>query len=132
MDKVRKVYPLAIVQEPILGFWLAAKLLVEPFVKRVDATMWKLDVEVRPVMFMTVEELEGITEYIKAGDFTLAEFLREKLGTDRDHKMSVDQFLHRVFRPSRNIEERKNESVAKQLVQIKAAWLSRIQSGVYS
>jgi hypothetical protein len=23
VDKVRKVYPLAIVQEPILGFWLA-------------------------------------------------------------------------------------------------------------
>ena len=99
MDNVRKVYPLAIVQEPILGFWLAAKLLVDPFVKRVEGTLWKLDVEIRHVVFMTVEELEGIVEYVKAGDFTLAEFLREKLGTDRDHKMSVDQFLHRVFRP---------------------------------
>ena len=64
--------------------------------------------------------------------FTLAEFLREKLGTDRDHKMSVDQFLHRVFRPSRNIEGRRNESVAKELEQFKAAWLARIESGVYS
>jgi hypothetical protein len=130
--KVRKVYPLAIVQEPILGFWLAAKLLVEPFVKRVEGTLWRLDLEVRPVVFMTVEELEGIVEYIKAGNFTLAEFLREKLGTDRDHKMSVDQFLNRVFRPSRNLEPRRNEFVARELGQIKAAWLSRIKSGVYS
>lgn len=132
VDKVRKVYPLAIVQEPILGFWLAAKLLVEPFVKRVEGTLWKLNVEVRPVVFMTVEELEGIAEYIKAGDFTLAEFLREKLWADRDHKMSVDQFLNRVFRPSRKLEPRRNEFVAGELEQIKAAWLSRIESGVYS
>ena len=132
VDRVRKVYPLAIVQEPILGFWLAAKLLVEPFVKRVEGTLWKLDVEVRPVVFMTVEELEGIVEYNNTGDFTLAHFLREKLGTYRDHKMSVDQLLNRVFRPSRKLERRRNEFVARELEQIKAAWLSRIQSGVYS
>ncbi len=132
LDKVRKVYPLAIVQEPILGFWLAAKLLVEPFVRRVEATLWKLDVEVRPVVFMTVEELESIVEYIKAGDFTLAEFLREKLGTDREHKMSVNQFLDRVFRPARKLEPRRNEFMAKELEQIKAAWLERLKSGVYS
>lgn len=132
VDKVRKVYPLAIVHEPILGFWLAAKLLVEPFVKGVEGTLWKLDVEVRPVVFMTVEELESIAEYIRAGDFTLAEFLREKLGTDRDHMMSVDQFLNRVFRPSRTLKPRRNEFMAGELEQFKTAWLSRIKSGVYS
>ena len=66
------------------------------------------------------------------GDFTLAEFLREKLGTDRDHKMSVDQFLPRVFRPSRKLERRRNEFVARELEQMKAAWSSRMESGVYS
>jgi len=132
VDKVRKVYPLAIVQEPTLGFWLAAKLLVEPFVKRVEDKLWKLDVDVRPVVFMTVEELEAIVEYVKAGDFTLAEFLREKLGTDRDHKMSVNQFLHRMFVPSRGLKRRRNEFVAKELEQVKADWLSRLESGVYS
>lgn len=132
VDKVRKVYPLAIVQEPILGFWLAAKLLVEPFVKRVEGTLWKLDVEIRPIVFMTVEELEGIVEYVKAGDFSLVEFLREKLGSDRDHKMSVDQFLDRVLRSSRRLEPRRNEFVAKELEQVKAAWLARLESGVYS
>jgi hypothetical protein len=132
VETVRKVYALAIVQEPILGFWLAAKLLVEPFVQRVEGTLWKLDVEIRPVVFMTVEELERIVEYVKAGEFTLAEFLREKLGTDRDHKMSVDQFLDRVFRPSRGLKPRRNELVAKDLEQIKTAWLARLESGLYS
>lgn len=84
VDKVRTVYPLAIVQEPSLGFWLAATLLVDAFGKRAEDTLWKLDVEVRPVVFMTVEELESIVEYVKAGDFTLAEFLRDKLGSDRE------------------------------------------------
>ena len=119
VDRVRKVYPLAIVQEPVLGFWLAAKLLVEPFVRRAEATMWKLDVQVRPVVFMTVEELERIVEYIKAGDFTLVEFLREKLGFDREHKMSVGQFLDLVFRPSRGLGTRRNEFMAKELEQVK-------------
>lgn len=132
VETIRKVYPLAIVQEPILGFWLAAKLLVEPFLKRVEDTPWKLDVEIRPMVFMTVEELEGITAYIRAGDFTLAEFLREKLGSDRDHMMSVSQFLNHVFRPSRNLEPRRNELLAKELQQTKAAWLTRLESGVYS
>jgi len=132
VDKVRKVYPVAIVQEPILGFWLAAKLLVEPFVKRAEETLWKLDVEIRPVVFMTVEELEGIVEYLRAGDFTLAEFLREKLGSDREHKMSVSQFLDRVFRPSRGLKPRRNEFMAKELEQVKSAWLERLKSGVYS
>ena len=45
--------------------------------------------------------------------------------------MSVDQFLHRVFRPSRKLERRRNEFVAGELEQIKAAALSRIESGVY-
>ena len=62
----------------------------------------------------------------------LAEFLREKLGSDRDHRMSVDQFLNRVFRPSRGFEPRRNEFLARELDQIKAAWLARLESGVYS
>lgn len=132
MAQVRKVYPLAIVQEPALGFWLVAKLLVEPFMQRVDGTIWRLDVEIRPMVFMTVEELEEITEYIRAGDFTLAEFLREKLGMDREHKMSVTQFLNRVFRPSRGLDPRWHEGLANELETLKAAWVSRIESGLYS
>ena len=110
---------------------MAAKLLVEPFVARVQATLWRLDVEVRSVVFMTIEELEGLVEYVRAGDFTLVEFLREKLGTDRDHKMSVGQFLHRVFLPSRKSMGRRNESLARVLEEFKSAWMSRIESGVY-
>jgi hypothetical protein len=132
LSKVRKVYPLAIVQEPMLGFWLAAKLLIEPFVKRVEATLWKLDVEIRPVAFMTVEELEGIAEYMKAGDFTLIEFLRDKHGMDRDYKLSVGQFLHGVFLPTRMLKRRRNELIAKELEQVKSDWLSRLKSGIYS
>ncbi len=40
---------------------------------------------VRPAVFMTIEELENVAEHIRAGDFGIAECLREKLGTDRDH-----------------------------------------------
>lgn len=87
LDGVRQVYPVAIVQEPLLGFWLAAKLLIERFTRRVDAVLWRLDLEVRPVAFMTIEET--VVEYVRVGDFNLAEFLREKLGSDREHKLSI-------------------------------------------
>lgn len=132
LTDIRKVYPLALVEEPMLGFWLAAKLLVEPFVKRVESTLWRLDLEIRPLVFMTVDELEGLVEYIKAGDFGLNELLREKLGTDRDHLMSVSQFLHRVFLPSRGLQPRRNEFMAVELSLMKADFLSRVQSGAYS
>jgi hypothetical protein len=46
--------------------------------------------------------------------------------------MSVDQFLHRIYIPSRGLERRRNEFMAKELEQIKAEWLWRIESGVYS
>jgi len=48
IGSVRNVYPLAIVQEPLLGFWLAAKLLFEEFVSRAARILWKLDVRVAP------------------------------------------------------------------------------------
>ncbi|MCU1385579.1 MAG: hypothetical protein JWL71_4276 [Acidobacteria bacterium] len=112
---IRNVYPLAIVQEPLLGFWLAAKLLVDEFVMQTEHMLWKLDLKVRPVVFMTIEELETIAAYINAKDFTLAEFLREKLGTDREHKLSVEQFLKRVFLKSRGLSLRRNEFMAATL-----------------
>ena len=81
---------------------------------------------------ITREELEGIAEYVKARDFTLVEFLREKQGADRDHKLSLSQFLHRVFLPGRSLKGRRNEFLAKELEQVKSDWLSRIKSGIYS
>ncbi len=45
--------------------------------------------------------------------------------------MSVDQFLDRVFLSSRRLEPRRNEFMAKELEQVKAAWLARLESGVY-
>ena len=80
----------------------------------------------------SLEELESIVEYVKAGDFTLAEFLREKLDSDREHKLSVDQFMDRVVRPSRGLKPRRNEFMSKELEQVKTAWLERLKSGVYS
>ena len=132
VDAIRKVYPVAIVQEPILGFWLAAKLLVEPFVRQVATMAWRLDVEIRPVVFMTIEELETIAAHINAREFTLVELLREKLGTDRDHMQSVDQFLNLKFLPSRGLKPRRNEFVAAILQATKDGWMKRWESGVYS
>jgi hypothetical protein len=130
-DGIRTVYPLAIVQEPLLGFWLAAKLLVDDFVTQVDQVRWKLDLKVRPVVFMTIEELETIAAYINARDFTMVEFLREKLGTDREHKLSVEQFLKRFFLESRGLSWRRNEFMATSLEETKKQWNGRWESGMY-
>jgi hypothetical protein len=131
IGSVKTVYPLAIVQEPLLGFWLAAKLLVEDFVSRAERVLWKLDLKVRPVVLMTIEELETIAAYINANDFTLAEFLREKLGTDREHKLSVEQFLKRVLLKSRDLAPRRNEFMAATLEETKKEWNARWDSGMY-
>ena len=131
IGSVKTVYPLAIVQEPLLGFWLAAKLLVEEFVSRAERVLWKLDLKVRPVVFMTIEELETIAPYINAKDFTLAEFLREKLGTDREHKLSVEQFLKRVLLKSRDLPARRNEFMSATLEEAKKEWNARWESGMY-
>jgi hypothetical protein len=40
--------------------------------------------------------------------------------------------MDRVFRPSRGLKPRRNEFMAKELEQVKTAWLERLKSGVYS
>ncbi len=129
---IRKVYPVAIVQEPTLGFWLAARLMVDAFVEQAERIHWKPEVEIRPVVFMTIQELEVVTAHLRAREFTLAEFLREKLDIDKRHNLSVGQFLNLRLLPSRGLKPRRNEFLAAQLATTKAAWLNRVESGVYS
>jgi len=80
---------------------------------------------------MTIEELEMVAPYINAKDFTLVEFLREKLGTDREHNLSVEQFLKRVLLKSRGIAPRRNEFIAGTLEETKKNWNERWESGMY-
>jgi hypothetical protein len=68
---------------------------------------------------------------VKSGDFTIVEFLRDKLDNDRDHKWGVSQYFHAKFLPGKDLRPRRNELLAAELETLKAEWSARLESGVY-
>ena len=56
--------------------------MVDLFLTKARTLNWSPQMHVRPVVFMTIEELETIAEYLHVREFTLAEFLDAKLTDD--------------------------------------------------
>jgi len=126
LGHVRVVYPLVIVQEPMLEFWLTAKLMVDLFVTTARQVAWS-SVRVHPVVFITIDEFESLTEHLHRRDFSLSDFLGAKLATDPSHKLSVSQYLYLRCLPEMGLKARPNQLMGKELDEFKAAWLARMK-----
>ena len=88
----RCVWPVVVVLEPILGFGLASRLLVERFLHRIRKITWQAYTSVRPVVFFSIEDLEAIAQHVREHDFSFVDCLREKLGGDPTHFYSFNDF----------------------------------------
>jgi len=131
LNNVEAVYPVVIVQEAMLGFWLAARLMVDLFVAKARTLDWSTRIQVRPIVFMTIEELETIAEHLHVGEFTLVDFLDAKLTNDPLSKLSTDQYLHLHYLPDKGLRPKRNEMIARELDDFKERWKQRMTSGAY-
>ncbi|HWW83892.1 MAG TPA: hypothetical protein VNZ26_09845 [Vicinamibacterales bacterium] len=129
--ELRCVWPVVVVLEPILGLGLASRLLVERFQHRLREFIPQQYTTVRPVVFLQVDDLETIAEHARAGDFSLVDCLREKLGTDPEHLHSFHDFYWGQFVPERRLRFRRNEAIATEYKQLTEAALERFRNGEY-
>ncbi len=128
----REILPVVVYQEPVLRFGLATRHFAKLLEQQLRGVLFQLDMHVRPVVFMHVNDLHMVAQYVRDGDVTLIEALQAKLARDPDHIHSFDTFWREQFRPGLGLAPRGDRMVA-------AAWkmysddaLARFQSGVYS
>ncbi|MEK7994087.1 MAG: hypothetical protein AAB403_09815 [Planctomycetota bacterium] len=131
VPEVRVVWPVVVVLEPILDFGLASRLMVERFHHRTRNLMPQSHTSVRPPVFLQIEDLEGIVEHVRAGDYRFSDVLREKLGFDRTHFYSFSNFYWGQFVPERRLTFRRNSIVQSEYADLSERSLTRLAAGEY-
>jgi hypothetical protein len=127
----RCVWPVVVVLEPILGLGLASRLLVERFMHRIRNITWQAFTSVRPVVFLSIEDLEVIAQHVREHDFSFVDCLREKLGEDPTHFYSFNDFYWGQFVPEHKIAFRRNALVADEYKELTDAAMDRFHDGIY-
>src|SRR5262249_54859481 len=82
LTDVRCVWPVVIALDPILDFELSSRVLAERFDRHIKKLVPRLDLTIRPVVFLQVEDLESLAPYVRDGDVSLLECLQQKLAED--------------------------------------------------
>jgi hypothetical protein len=133
VKEVRGVWPVVVVQEPILGLGIASRVLVERFERRLRRGAWlpQLDTTVHPVVFLHIEDLEVLAQDLHDGRLAFVEALREKLGFDQEHFLSFHDFYFGQLAPSRGFDFRHNSLVAAAFAELRSAALQRFSAGAY-
>jgi hypothetical protein len=126
---VRVVWPVVVVLEPILGFGLASRLLVERFVKRCRRLVPQAYTSIRPPVFVQIEDLETLTQHVRDGDFTFVDCFREKLGHDPSHFFSFHDFYVGQFVPEHRITFKKNAWTEAKYGAVRERSLGRLEGG---
>jgi hypothetical protein len=126
---VRVVWPVVVVLEPIVGFGLASRLLVERFVKRSRRLVPQADTNVQPPVFVQIEDLEILAQHVRDGDFTFVDCLREKLGHDPSHFFSFHDFYVGQFVPEHRIAFKRNAWIEASYGVVRERSLGRLEGG---
>jgi hypothetical protein len=128
---VRVVWPVIVVLEPILGFGLASRILVERFIKRMDRLVPQAYTSIRPPVFMQIEDLEMVVQHVRDGDFTFVDCLRAKLGGDPSHFYSFHDFYVGQFVPEHGITFKKNTWIDAVYGTLREQSLARLEGGEF-
>jgi hypothetical protein len=129
---IRTVWPVVVVLEPIMGFGLASKMLIERFERRAAGWIPQAYTSIRPPVFLEIEDLEVLVPQIQDGTFTLVDCLREKLGDDPGHIHSFHDFYWGQFVPEHKIQFKKNRAVEEDYAKLSARSLERFRDGTFT
>ncbi len=130
-DPVSQIFPVVVVQEPVLRFSLVTRLLAERFARLTRKVRWRPNTTVRPVLFLQIEDLEALIPYVKDGDFTFLEVLTAKLAADPTHLHSFNDFLFGEFLPSKKLSQKPNTMLRQKFDRWRAGSLRRFGEGAY-
>jgi len=130
--RFREILPLVVYQEPILEFGLVTRHFSRELEAALQGVLFTLDLHVRPVTFMHIDDWHLIAQYIRDGDTSLVDILHAKLDVDRGHIESFSAFWRERFRPRLNVGGKGDQVLSASWRQYSDAALDRIRAGVYA
>lgn len=131
VKEIRVVWPVIIALEPIMGFGLSSRLIIERFVHRARKVIPQAYTSIRPPVLLEIEDLEVLIPHLIAGEFTFTDVLREKLGEDQTHIYSFHDFYWGHFVPSRKLPFKKNPLIEGLYHDLGERSLDRFRSGLF-
>jgi hypothetical protein len=124
--RIRRLFPIVIVHEPIFRFGLLARRLATEFttgLMRLKIRPPLEGFEIYPFQLLTVEELERLQPYLQSGDFDLFDCVRSKVTEDPDYQMGLWEFITARFLLTKGVKPRANEKMIGRF-----NWLTKAQS----
>ncbi len=131
VNSIRTIWPVVVVLEPILDNGFASRLMIERFMHRTRHLIPQAYTNIRPPVFLQIEDLETIVQHIREGDYTFRDVLRAKLGFDPTHFFSFGAFYWGQFVPEHNIKYRRNQLIRDEFNKFSGAALRKFGSGDY-
>lgn len=131
LDDVRCVWPVVVALDAVLDFELASRLLAERFERRIARVIPRLDLSIRPALFLQVEDLEMLAPHIRDSDFTLLECLQQKLAEDPGHRESFSTFFEQRIKQHRGLPFKRNAAMNDGWERTRAATLARFRDGTH-
>lgn len=129
-NKIREIFPVIVIHEPILRFGLGTQSLADEFFDAISKLQLRDGLTIYRLQILDIETLERLQPHIQDGDFTLAECLRAK-AREGPHGMGFWQFMVTRFMPSRGIEPKPNPKILGQFDWLTKAMLWRVYKGDY-
>jgi hypothetical protein len=128
--QLREIFPVAVVQDPILAFGLATKPLVEQFERLTAGCTWKSGGRLWPLVVLQITDLETILPFVIAGDVQLSDMLRFKVNRDPHHIQSFSEFFGEYRRES-GLGTAENSYLRERFERIRDESLARFETGEY-
>ncbi len=127
----RDVFPIIVHQEPILGFGLVSRRFARRLDSQLEGALFRLDLRVRPVVYLHIDDFHLIAQSVREGDVTLPEILKAKLALDPGHLWSFDEFWREHFRPERGLSQKGDEALMAAIRRQGEESLERFRNGAY-
>lgn len=108
LNRVRKIYPVMVVQEFALQSGLANYKIRQEFKREIEGRLLRQGVTVMPLSLLTVEDIEKVIPYLE--DFTLPTILDEYISPKQEPLYSFQNVLNR-FLNEKSILQHNNEWV---------------------
>ena len=125
------VFPIVITQEMLMNFGLVASAISQDFIKAAGQLEVMLDVNIRPITFMHIDDLESLAPYLIDGDVTFPDVLLNNWREDRNGISSLWSTFTDAFITSGNLARKTSTIVEEGFRQLSDDSIERFESGLY-
>jgi len=129
--RFREVIPIIVHQEPVLQFGLVSRHFVRRFRRQIDSVVLRPDLHVRPVIYLHVNDLHMISQYVRDGLSTVVDLLHAKLDIDRHDFHSFEEVFDTRIRKPMSATIRADSRLCEMWEAQSEASMERFRAGAY-